>query len=136
MFSLLLDAAAVERWRVPDGMTARVHELEPREGGTFRVSLVYDEPGNAGKSAANTDTYRGRFAELVPDERVVEVLEFETADPDLQGEMRFTTTLEDDDRGTCIVMVHEGVPDAVPPEDNEVGIRTAIDRLAALAESG
>ena len=71
VYAALLDAAAIARWRVPDGMTSRVHELDPREGGAFRVSLAYDDPTAAGKSSARTDTYRGRFLSLVPDERVV-----------------------------------------------------------------
>ncbi|WP_375481257.1 hypothetical protein [uncultured Mycobacterium sp.] len=49
----------------------------------FRISLIYDTPTRAGKSAAHTDTYHGHFAELVPEQRVVEVFEFETTDPRL-----------------------------------------------------
>ena len=74
-------------------MTSDVHEFEAREGGSFRVSLTYDAPDAARKTAAHTDTYHGHFARLVPGEQVVEVLEFETADPDLAGEMTITTTL-------------------------------------------
>jgi hypothetical protein len=58
-----------------------VHAFEAREGGEIRVSLTYDEPTGAGKTNAHTDTYHGRFVELVPNKRVVEVVEFETADP-------------------------------------------------------
>jgi len=136
VYRALLDARSIEQWRVPDGMTGHVHELEPREGGSFRVSLTYDAPGPAGKSAAHTDTYHGHFARLVPDERVVEVLEFETDDPALRGEMRMTTTLTDVDGGTDVVVVHEGLPDAVPAADNETGTRMALANLARLVESG
>ncbi|MFC4907651.1 SRPBCC family protein [Actinomadura gamaensis] len=135
VYRALLDAEAVARWRVPAGMSARVHRFEPREGGEFRVSLTYDAPGVAGKSSSRTDTYHGRFAELVPDERVVEVLEFETDDPALRGAMTMTTTLSDVDGGTEVVIVHEGVPDAVSPADNKTGTRMALDNLAALVES-
>lgn len=62
-------------------MRGEVHAFEPREGGVFRVSLTYDEPSGAGKSTAHTDTYHGRFVQLVPGARIVEVLEFETEDP-------------------------------------------------------
>ena len=58
-------------------MASRIHVFDAREGGAFRISLTYEEPGQAGKSVAHTDTYHGYFAQLVPDERVVEVLEFE-----------------------------------------------------------
>ena len=97
VYRALLDADDVARWRVPSGMTAVVPGFEPRVGGTFRVSLTYDAPGAAGKTQGRTDTYRGRFAALVPDARVVEVIEFETADPAMQGEMTVTTTLTDAD---------------------------------------
>ena len=134
VYRALLDPDAVARWRVPDGMTCEVHEFDAREGGTLRVSLTYDEPGPQGKTTAHTDTYRGRFTRLVPDELVVEVDVFEAADPALQAEMTSTITLADADGGTELAAVHEGVPDGVAPADNELGWRMALDRLAALVE--
>jgi uncharacterized protein YndB with AHSA1/START domain len=81
IYRALLDPEAIRQWRVPAGMTSHVHEFEAREGGSFRISLSYQDPGRTGKSAAHTDTYHGHFARLVPDQQVVEVLEFETDDP-------------------------------------------------------
>jgi len=115
-------------------MSCHVHEFDAREGGSFRVSLTYDDPARTGKSAPHTDTYHGHFAKLVPDEQVVEVLEFETADPALRG-MTMTTTLTDADGGTDVLVVHEGVPDGVPAADNEKGMRMALANLAALVEA-
>ena len=134
VYRALLDPAAVARWKVPEGMTCRVHEFDAREGGTLRVSLTYDEPGPQGKTTAHTDTYRGRFVRLVPGELVVEVDVFETDDPALQGEMTSTITLADADGGTELAAVHEGVPDGVAPADNELGWRMALARLAELVE--
>ena len=136
VYRALIDPAAIARWRVPDGMTSEVHEFDGREGGRFRVSLTYDAPTGTGKSAARTDTYHGHFARLVPDEQVVEVFEFETADPGLGGEMTMTTVLADADGGTEVLIVHDGVPDSVPPADNETGTRMALAKLARLVESG
>ena len=68
--------------------------------------------------------------------QVVEVLEFETADPGLHGEMTITTTLADADGGTGVTIVHEGIPDKIPPADNETGTRMALDKLARLVEAG
>jgi uncharacterized protein YndB with AHSA1/START domain len=134
-YRALVDADAVARWKVPPGMTSTVHEFSGGEGGTFRISLTYDAPDAVGKTTAHTDTYRGRFARLVPDELVVEVDEFETADPALQGEMTITVTLRDaDGGGTELLAVHEGLPDGVSPADNETGWRLSLDRLAALVE--
>lgn len=123
------------KWRVPDGMTGEVHEFDGREGGAFRISLTYDAPTGAGKSSAHTDTYHGRFAELVPGERVVEVFEFETDDPALRGEMTMTTTLTEAGGGTEVLIVHEGMPDTVPAADNETGTRMALDNLARFVEA-
>lgn len=73
VYRALLDARAVATWMVPDGMTSHVHRFEPREGGSFRISLTYDEPTGAGKTTEHTDTYHGHFSRLVPDEQVVQV---------------------------------------------------------------
>jgi uncharacterized protein YndB with AHSA1/START domain len=136
VYRALLDADAVAKWRVPAGMSSRVHEFEAREGGSFRVSLTYDTPDGTGKSASHTDTYHGHFRKLVPNEQVVEVLEFETADPALGGTMTMTTTLTDaTGGGTDVLIVHEGIPDSVPAADNETGTRMALANLARLVES-
>ncbi|MFI6805451.1 SRPBCC domain-containing protein [Streptomyces luteogriseus] len=136
VYRALVSAEAIARWRVPTGMHAEVHEFDAREGGRFRVSLTYEAADASGKSAAHTDTYRGHFARLVPDEQVVEVLEFETADPALRGAMTLTTTLTDaEGGGTDVLMVHEGLPDAVPAADNQTGTRMALENLARLVEA-
>lgn len=137
MYRALVSAEAIARWRVPDGMSGEVHEFDAREGGRFRVSLTYEAPDASGKSAAHTDTYHGHFARLVPDEQVVEVLEFESVDPALRGAMTLTTTLTDaQGGGTDVLMVHEGIPDAVPAADNETGTRMALANLARFVEAG
>ena len=71
---------------------------------------------------------------LVPNELVVEVVEFETTDPRLRGEMTITITLVDADGGTDILAVHDGVPRGVPAADNETGWRSSLAKLAALVE--
>jgi uncharacterized protein YndB with AHSA1/START domain len=134
VYNALLDPAAVSRWKVPAGMTCEVHEFDAREGGAVRISLTYDARDRTGKSAGRTDTYRGRFITLVPNELVVEVDEFETDDPALRGEMTSTMRLADADGGTELVAVHDGVPEGVSPADNEVGWQEALARLAALVE--
>ena len=117
VYSALVDANAIATWMVPTGMTSHVHAFEGREGGTFRISLAYKGPTGAGKTTAHTDTFHGRFVKLVPNERVVQVVEFETADPALRG------------------AVHDGLPRGVPTADNEAGWRSSIEKLAALVES-
>jgi uncharacterized protein YndB with AHSA1/START domain len=135
VYRALLDAAAIAKWRVPTGMSSHVHEFEAREGGSFRISLTYDAPSGAGKSAPHTDTYHGHFVKLVANEQVVEAFEFEVTDPALRGTMTMTTTLTDADGGTDVLVVHEGIPDSVPATDNETGTRMALANLANLVEA-
>jgi uncharacterized protein YndB with AHSA1/START domain len=134
VYDALIDPAAVARWRVPAAMTAHVHEFDAREGGALRISLTYDAPERAGKTAGRTDTYHGRFVKLVPNELVVEAVEFETDDPALRGEMTITISLHDADGGTELVAVHDQLPSGVSPADNELGWHESLTRLAALVE--
>lgn len=121
---------------VPDGMTSRIHEFEASEGGYFRISLTYEAQTEAGKTTAQTDTYHGRFVKLEPDEQVVRMVEFETTDPALQGEMRITITLSDARGGTEITALHENLPPGLSPADNEIGWIMSLEKLAALVEEG
>jgi len=127
VYRALLDSQAIAIWRVPSGMTSHVHEFDARVGGSFRISLTYNAPTGTGKSTAHTDTYHGHFIKLVPDEQVVEVMEFETADPAMRGETP---------GGTLSCMPSTSVPPGVSPADNETGWRMALDNLAALVERG
>jgi uncharacterized protein YndB with AHSA1/START domain len=136
VYRALLDPRAVATWMVPTGMTSRVHAFDAREGGSFRISLTYDAPTGTGKTTAQTDTYHGRFVKLVANEQVVEVVEFETTDPALRGEMTITFNLADADGGTDVLAVHDGLPPGVPAADNEAGWRSSLSKLAALVESG
>jgi uncharacterized protein YndB with AHSA1/START domain len=119
---------------VPDGMTSLIHSFEPREGGTFRISLTYDAPTIAGKTTAQTDSFHGTFVKLLPDTEVVQSVEFESDDPAMQGEMTITYTLSDAGSGTDLVGVHENLPPGVSPSDNELGWSISIAKLAALVE--
>jgi uncharacterized protein YndB with AHSA1/START domain len=136
VYRALLDPRAVATWMVPAGMTSHVHALDAREGGSFRISLTYDSPTGTGKTTAHTDTYHGRFIKLVPNEQVLEVVEFETTDPAMQGEMTITIMLADADGGTDISAVHDGLPPGLSTADNEAGWRSSLTKLAALVEAG
>jgi uncharacterized protein YndB with AHSA1/START domain len=135
VYRALLDAGAIAKWRVPEGMTSTVHEFNATEGGTFRISLSYEAPDAVGKSIANTDTYHGRFLTLLQDEQVVEEFEFETDNPEMHGTITMTTLLTDADGGTDVVIVHDGMPDAVSAADNELGTRMALEKLAKLVRA-
>lgn len=136
VYRALIDARDVQTWMVPTGMTSQVHAFEGREGGFFRISLTYDAPTGTGKTTAQTDTYHGHFVKLVPDELVVQVLEFETENPAMRGEMTITFTLTDADGGTELLAVHDQLPSGVSPSDNELGWQLSLTKLEALVEAG
>ena len=127
VYRALLDARAVSRWMVPDGMTSEVHTFEPQEGGAFRISLT--------DASGLTDTFHGRFATLVENERIVQRLELETDKPEMQGEQTITYSLFDAAGGTDVHGLHENLPTGVAPEDNKLGWQMSLRKLAALVEA-
>lgn len=135
VYRALTDARDAVIWMVPAGMRSQVHEFEPRIGGAFRISLTYEAPTATGKTSAHTDTYHGRFIDLVPNERVVQVMEFETADASMRGEMTVTFMLGEADHGTDMVAVHENVPPGVSPADNELVSRQVCRSVACSSFS-
>lgn len=134
IYQACLDPDALAVWRVPDNMNGHVHVFDAREGGTFRMSLTYKDPEQSpgGKTSEGTDTFQGRFIELVPYEKIVEVIEFESQDPRFAGEMKMTTSFTDTDEGTEITVLCEDIPAGIRPEDNEVGTEQALQKLATL----
>ena len=100
------------------------------------MSLTYqnavDSPG--GKTTDDTDTFRGRFAELIQDEKVVWVVEFESGNPDFAGEMRVIWSLADAGPGTDVTVLCENIPPGIRLEDNEMGSRSSLENLARLLE--
>src|SRR6266542_3372276 len=129
IYQAFLDPQAVASWLAPDTMRSQVHTFDPREGGQFRISLMYRNPADSdrGKTAGNIDTYHGRFVKLVPDEEIVEAIEFETNEPGFTGEMTMTVKLADVDGGTQVTLLYENVPPAIRPADNEEGSRQSLD---------
>jgi uncharacterized protein YndB with AHSA1/START domain len=136
VYQAFLDPVAVAAWLAPENMRAHVHTFDPREGGQFRLSLTYQntEDAQRGKTDDTTDTYHGRFAELIPNEKIVEVIEFESDDPAFAGEMTMTVTLADAAGGTEVSLQYDNVPTGIRPEDNEAGSRSSLQKLAALLE--
>jgi uncharacterized protein YndB with AHSA1/START domain len=96
VYQAFLDPDSVASWLAPNNMKGQVHAFDAREGGTFRMSLTYLDPEHSlgGKTSEHTDTFQGRFVELVPYEKIVEVVEFESQDPAFADQMRPTPPKE------------------------------------------
>lgn len=139
VYQAFLNADAVATWLAPDNMKGKVHTFDPREGGEIRMSLTYQDvtetpDGQGGKSSADTDTFQGRFSELIPDEKIVWLTEFESEDPAFAGEMKLTWSLVDAEEGTEVTVLCENIPPGIRPEDNEAGSQSTLQKLAAFLE--
>jgi uncharacterized protein YndB with AHSA1/START domain len=138
VYQAFLDPEAVAEWLSPDGMKGHVDIFEPHVGGKLRMSLTYldqkDRP--RGKTSEDVDTSEGTFVELIPNEKIVQVFEFESDQPDMTGEMRITWSLADADGGTEVTVLMEDIPQGIRLEDNELGSRQSLRKLAAFVEGG
>ena len=136
IYQAYLDPHALSAWLPPAGMTARIDAFEPRAGGAYRMALTYDQPDHAapGKTSQHADVVRGRFLELVPDERIVQLVEFESKDPAFAGEMEMTWLLTAVPGGTHVAILCENVPEGIRHEDHEAGLRSTLENLAAFTE--
>ncbi len=136
VYQACLDPDAVALWRAPTNMKGHVHDFDAREGGTFRMSLTYRDPARSpgGKTSDHTDTFKGRFVELVPDGKIVEAIEFESPDPRFSGEMKIVTTFTDSAGDTKVTILCQDIPAGIRLDDNEMGCRSSLENLAALVE--
>ncbi len=135
VYAAFLDAEAVATWLAPDTMRGHVEIFEPRAGGLMRMSLTYvDANAGRGKTSADTDTFEGRFVELVPDQKIVQVFEFESDQPEFAGAMTITWSLADAEGGTEVTSLCENIPPGIRLEDNETGSRQSLRKLAAFVE--
>jgi len=123
------------RWQAPGEMTA---EIEPfaADGSGYRMTLRYPETEDAaiGKSGAREDRYTARYVVLDPPHRVVQAIAFETDDPAFTGEMMMTIALADVGGWTEVAISYSGLPAGIRPEDNDLGTRLSLEKLAALVE--
>lgn len=136
IYAAYLDAKAIASWRPPKGMRCEIYEFDPRPGGTFRMSFGYDESEHraAGKTSEHADVFHGHFAELIPHQRIVEIVEFESDDPAFTGEMKVTTTLVRERHGTNVNVVCENVPTGITADDHRQGIQSSLANLAHYVE--
>ena len=113
------------KWLPPNGFTCTVHQLEPKVGGSHRMSFRNFTSGQG-------HSFGGKYLELVPNERVSYTDRFD--DPNLPGELRVTVTLKKVAVGTELTIVQEGLPDALPVEACYLGWQESLRNLARLVE--
>lgn len=125
VYRAFLDAEALAKWLPPHGFTAKVHQLDARVGGTFRMSFMHFASGNA-------QAFGGEYLELVPFERIRYTDRFD--DPNLPGLMQVTVSLLPVACGIGLKVLQEGVPEAIPVEMCYLGWQESLLQLAALVE--
>jgi uncharacterized protein YndB with AHSA1/START domain len=121
-----LDADAMVKWLPPNGFTAKVHHMDAKVGGTFRMSFTNFSTGQS-------HSFGGEYLELTPHERIRYTDKFE--DPNLPGEMRVTVTLRKVSVGTELNVVQDGVPELIPSEACYLGWQESLTLLAKLVEA-
>jgi uncharacterized protein YndB with AHSA1/START domain len=126
VYRAFMDADAMAKWLPPHGFTGKVHQMDVRVGGTYRMSFTNFSTGRS-------HAFGGAFLELVPNERIRYTDQFE--DPNLPGEMQTTVSLKPVAVGTEVSIVQEGVPAMVPAEACYVGWQESLALLALLVEA-
>ena len=126
VYRAFLDADAMAKWLPPNGFTGKVHQLDARVGGTYKMSFTNF---TTGKSHA----FGGTYLELVPHERIRHTDKFE--DMNLPGEMQTTITLKQVFCGTDLSIVQEGIPAAIPAEACYLGWQESLVLLGQLVEA-
>lgn len=125
VYRAFLDADAMAKWLPPYGFTARVHHMEAKVGGTFKMSFTNFTTGNG-------HSFGGEYLELVPNERLRYTDRFD--DPNLPGQMQVTVSLTAVSCGTELNIVQEGIPQVIPVEMCYLGWQESLAQLAKLVE--
>jgi uncharacterized protein YndB with AHSA1/START domain len=134
IYAAFVDPHVLIRWLPPAGMTGAIERFEPWNGGTYRITLTYREARAHAKSSDQSDVVEGRFLELVPAKRIVQLVTFESQDPAFGGEMTMTWNLEGVPGGTKVEIRAENVPAGIRPEDHAAGMASTLSNLASFVE--
>ena len=125
VYRAFLDPDAMAKWLPPNGFTGKVHHLEAKVGGSYRMSFTNFTTGNS-------HAFGGTFTEFVPNERVAYTDKFE--DPNMPGEMHVTVTLKKVAVGTDVHIEQSGIPDMIPLEACYLGWQESLSLLAHVVE--
>jgi len=126
VYRAFLDPDAMVKWLPPNGFTGRVHQLDAKVGGAYKMSFTNFTTGHS-------HSFGGKYLELVPHERIRHTDVFD--DPNLPGEMQTTVSLKEVFPGTEVTVVQEGVPSAIPAEACYLGWQESLILLAKLVEA-
>jgi uncharacterized protein YndB with AHSA1/START domain len=126
VYRAFLDPDALAKWLPPNGFTCKVHHIDAKVGGSYKMSFTNFSTGQS-------HTFGGKYLELVPHQRLHYTDKFD--DPNLSGEMKTTVTLAKVSCGTELNVVQEGIPEAIPTEACYLGWQESLTLLAKLVEA-
>ena len=126
VYRAFIDADAMVKWLPPNGFTGKVHHVDAKVGGTYKMSFTNFTSGHG-------HSFGGEYLELVPGERIVHTDKFD--DPNLPGVMKTTISLKKVFCGTELNVVQEGIPEAIPPEACYLGWQDSLSLLVKLVEA-
>ena len=126
VYKAFLDADAMAKWLPPHGFTCKVHHMDPKVGGTYKMSFTNFSTGKS-------HSFGGTYLELTPHERISYSDKFD--DPNLPGEMQTTITLKKVFCGTEMTIQQSGIPDVIPAEACYLGWQESLMLLAQLVEA-
>ena len=126
VYRAFLDADAMVKWLPPSGFTGKVHHMDPRVGGTYKMSFTNFTSGKS-------HSFGGEYLELVPNQRIRWTDRFD--DPNMPGEMKVTVSLKKVSVGTEVNIAQERIPDAIPPEACCLGWQESLALLTKLVEA-
>jgi uncharacterized protein YndB with AHSA1/START domain len=126
LYRAFIDPDAMVKWLPPNGFTGKVHHMDPRVGGTYKMSF-------SNFTSGKSHSFGGEYLELVPHERLRWTDRFD--DPNLPGEMTVTVRLKKVSVGTELNIVQEGIPDVIPPDACSLGWQESLTLLAKLVEA-
>lgn len=126
VYRAFLDPDAMAKWLPPHGFTGRVHEMDARVGGTYRMSFT-------NFSTSQSHSFGGEYLELVPNERIRHTDTFD--DPNLPSQMQVTITFAKTSVGTELSIVQEGIPEVIPTEACYLGWQESLRLLSQLVEA-
>jgi uncharacterized protein YndB with AHSA1/START domain len=135
VFNALVNRDALQTWLPPAGMTARFERFDPTPGRSYRLVLTYAHPTNSrGKSSADSDIVEARYVDIVPNDRVVQAVDFVSDDPAFAGTMTMTWAVGAVDGGARAEITADDVPDGISADDHAAGLTSSLGNLTRYVE--
>ncbi|MEX0685839.1 MAG: SRPBCC domain-containing protein [Balneolales bacterium] len=135
VYRAFAEPGAMERWIPPSDMTGEMLHFDFREGGSYRMRLIYSEPQQErGKTSEDSDEAEVRLTKLEEGQRIEQEITFESENPAFSGIMRMIWTFQSEENRTLVTVRAENVPEGIRPEDHEVGLNSSLENLAGFVE--